>query len=266
MDHIVSLSGGMSSAVAAERVIERHGKAVTRLWFADTAWEDEDLYRFVAECEARWGMPIERFKDGRTPLEVAEKKQIIPNSGMAPCSYELKIRPFRALVAAAPKPITVHLGLDWTEQHRFAAPRRAYEEIEGVTVDFPLMWPPIEPRPYAEIVRGWGIEIPRLYRLGMPHNNCGGRCIRQGMKEWERLDGVLPERFAEVRDWEAAQRAKGGARAGRAILSDRGGGERVPITLAKLSERWAGQPRLPLMEADDSDSCFCTFVDEEGQP
>ena len=42
--HIVSLSGGTASAVAAERVINRYGKDNVTLWFADTLCEDEDLY------------------------------------------------------------------------------------------------------------------------------------------------------------------------------------------------------------------------------
>ena len=45
MKHIVSLSGGTASAVAANRVIQRKGKDNVILWFADTSWEDEDLYR-----------------------------------------------------------------------------------------------------------------------------------------------------------------------------------------------------------------------------
>ena len=40
--HIVSLSGGIASAVAADRVIGRYGDDV-ELWFADTSWEDDDL-------------------------------------------------------------------------------------------------------------------------------------------------------------------------------------------------------------------------------
>ena len=94
MEHIVSLSGGTASAVAAERVIERHGAGNTTLWFADTLWEDETLYQFLADLEKRWDKRIVRHTDGRTPLEVADEKQLIPNSLAAPCSHELKQKPF----------------------------------------------------------------------------------------------------------------------------------------------------------------------------
>ena len=90
MQHLVSLSGGTASAVAAHRVIERYGKENTSLWFADTSWEDEDLYRFLDDLEKFFDIPIQRHVDGRTPLEVATQRKIIPNNQFAPCSLESK--------------------------------------------------------------------------------------------------------------------------------------------------------------------------------
>ena len=87
MKHIVSLSGGSASAVAAERVINRYGLENTILWFADTLWEDEDLYRFLEDLEMRWEKKIIRHTDGRNPLQVAEDRKLIPNSWAAPVSY-----------------------------------------------------------------------------------------------------------------------------------------------------------------------------------
>lgn len=76
--HVVSLSGGMGSAMAAERVIQRVGPENVTLWFADTRWEDPDLYRFLNDLEARWGIPILRHTEGETPLEVGERHHAIP--------------------------------------------------------------------------------------------------------------------------------------------------------------------------------------------
>jgi hypothetical protein len=259
MHHIVSLSGGTASAVAADRAIARYGRDAVTLWFADTSWEDEDLYRFVADCMGRWGGELITHRDGRTPLQVAEDEKMIPNQHIAICSRVLKQEPFRAFLKTVPKPVTVLLGLDWREQHRHEAPRRNYEQIEGVTVDYPLMWKPYG-YDYSAVVRSWGIEPPRLYDYGFPHNNCGGRCVRQGMAEWRRLRVAFPERFAEVRDWEAAQRAEGGPRADRTILRDRSGGTVTPLTLAELEAR--GEPdrtgQLALFDVgDDRYGCFC---------
>src|SRR5438105_4476659 len=93
--HSVSLSGGLASAVSAERVISRYGRENTLLWFADTLSEDEDLYRFLQDCMQRWGGVLYWYTDGRTPLEVAAARRLIPCNLAAPCSYELKVKPFR---------------------------------------------------------------------------------------------------------------------------------------------------------------------------
>lgn len=258
MRHIVSLSGGVSSALAADRAINRYGRENVTLWFADTSWEDDDLHRFLGDCMARWGGELVTYRDGRTPLEVAEGQRIIPNQRVAPCTSILKIEPFARHLKTVAKPVTVYLGLDWTEMHRMDAPKRNYEAIEGVTVDYPLLWKPYEMRNYFDVIRlEWGIETPQLYRLGFPHNNCGGRCVKQGMREWKRLQLTMPERFAAVRDWEQAQRAIGDARADYAILRDRAGGESSPLTLAELETRWQPDEGAPVQV--DMFSCFCSY-------
>src|SRR5262245_36633618 len=137
------------------------------------------------------------------------------------------------------------------------APRNNYETIAGVTVDYPLMWTPLEYRPYTDVVRDWGIEPPELYRYGFPHNNCGGRCIKQGIKEWIRLRSVHPDRFREVRDWEQAQRAKGGARANYAIARDQSGYTVRPLTLAELERRELPEDATP--STDDMFGCMCSY-------
>jgi len=256
MMHIVSLSGGVSSAVAADRVINRYGRDSVTLWFADTSWEDDDLYRFVDDCMQRWGGELVRHTDGRNPLQIGEEHHIIPNQRLAPCTFELKIEPFRAYLADFPKPVTVHLGLNWDEQRRMVRPKASYEELAGVMVDFPLMWEPYFWDTQAE-VRSWGIDIPRLYNLGFPHNNCGGRCVKQGKGEWNRLRIHFPERFAEVRDWELEQRAKGGARAEYAICREQKDGEMRPVTLAEIELR--NQPADDEHTQGDMFACFCSY-------
>ena len=258
MKHIVSLSGGTASAVAADRVLKRYGAEDTTLWFADTSWEDEDLYRFLIDLEEYWGVTIVRYPDGRTPLEVAEKQNIIPNQKIAPCSQVLKTRPFKAYIKDLPKPLTVHLGLDFTEMHRATRPKLEYEKLSGVTVDLPLLWEPVAKPPHRYTVEEWGIETPRLYKLGFPHNNCGGRCVRQGIKEWLRLKHTFPDRFTEVADWEQEQRAKGGARADYAIARDQSRGRATALPLYDIPMVKGEQ--LPLGTSnEDVFSCFCSY-------
>jgi 3'-phosphoadenosine 5'-phosphosulfate sulfotransferase (PAPS reductase)/FAD synthetase len=255
MRYVVSLSGGLSSAVAADRTIARYGRENVDLWFANTNWEDEDLHRFLDDLERRWGGAIVVHANaGKNPLTVAEDERIIPNQKLAVCSRVLKQIPFRNYLRSIPRPVTVVIGLDWTELHRHDGPRRAWE-AEGAIVTFPLMDPPLT-GDYAAIVHAWGIAIPRMYELGFPHNNCGGRCVRQGQKEWLRLRDTFPERFAEVRDWEARQQKIGDARANYALLRDRTGGTLKPLSLAEL-ERRNLPSEAPPETIGDRFGCFC---------
>lgn len=258
MRHVVSISGGMASAVAADRVFQCYGRDDLTLWFANTRWEDEDLFRFQNQCLERWDMPVYRFEDGRNPLEVAEDEHIIPNQKIAPCSKRLKFEPFGRWLAEQPKPITVYLGMDWREGDRKKKQRTNYESVDGVEVDFPLDWKPIEVRPYEDVIRSWGIEPPRLYTLGFQHNNCGGRCIRQGIAEWKRLWLNFPERFGEVEEWEQRQRAKGKPWSDYAIARDQRDNDVKPVTLAELRARFESDPpSLFDIVVDDREGCFC---------
>jgi len=238
MNHIISISGGVASAVAANRVLNKHPQAIS--WFADTGFEDGDLYRFLDDLESYWGRQIVRHKDGRTPLEIFEGKNIIGNSRMAPCSLELKIKPFTAYLKEN-LPATVYLGLDWTEYHRTIKPTENYNRL-GAVVDYPLMWNPKQlKRDYIKEIESWGVDIPRLYRLGFTHNNCGGRCIRQGEIYWKKLKEVMPERFNQMDKWEQKQREKVGD---HSILKTK--------TLDQI-ESSDNQLALGL----DDESCFC---------
>ena len=251
MKHIVSLSGGTASAICADLVMKKYGRDNVTLFFMDTNWEDEDLHRFLNDLESYWEKEIVKVKDGRTPLQVGEDVKFILNSRVRQCSFQLKIKPFTNMIKKHEKPVTVHLGLDWSEEHRMAAPKKQYEEIEGVSVDYPLIWKPLIKKKYSEVVESWGIEIPRLYKLGFPHNNCGGRCVAQGKKEWRRLKNIFPERFEEVADWEQMMKETLPTAKDKSILKN--------ITLKELAKENKDQMDMFEGMAEDSFGCFCAY-------
>ena len=263
--YIVSLSSGISSAIAADRILKRHNHDNVQLVFMDTLWEDEDNYRFLDDLEAYWNHPIIRITEGRTPLEVADDEHVIPNQKVAPCTKRLKIIPFVNHVKAMQAQgyaVTVCLGMNWTEPHRMAAPTRNYAQI-GVNVEFPCMWKPIDFHPH-DTVRSWGIEPPRMYSFGYSHANCGGRCIKQGIKAWERTLLYFPDRFSEVEDWEREKR-KDPMFADYAILRDSSGGTVTARTLESVrldvETRQPAQLSLWGLFEDDMSNCFCNAGD-----
>ena len=234
--YAVSLSGGLASAISAERVIQRYGRENTLLWFADTLYEDDDLYRFLLECMQRWQGTLYWYTDGRTPLEVAAQKKLIPCNLAAPCSYELKVKPFRQFIQAMPTLPVVYIGLDRWEKRRLASVTQSYgKAIPSVVVDYPLLWEPYEARPFVDVCRqDWSIEPPRLYALGFSHNNCGGRCVRQGIREWVRLGTHFPDRYQACEEWEQEQRAQGGARANRSFCAIQRNKQKFSLTLSDI--------------------------------
>lgn len=232
--HIVMFSGGVCSWAAAKRVVERHGKEGVVLLFADTKMEDEDLYRFLNEAAHNVGVPLIRIADGRNPWEVMRDVRFIANSRTDPCSMILKRNLLDKWRNAHGKPdyTTVHLGLDWTEMHRV-------EKVNKLCVPWRYE-APMASEPYLtkcemqKMLLAEGIQPPRLYALGFPHNNCGGFCVKAGQAQFALLHKTFPERYA----WHEAQEEQMRQLVGdHSVLKDRRGGKPKPMSLRAFRER-----------------------------
>jgi hypothetical protein len=233
--HLVMFSGGVCSWAAAKRVVERHGKEGVVLLFADTKMEDEDLYRFLDEAALNVGVPLIKIADGRTPWGVMQDMKFIASSRVDPCSRILK----RELLNkwrtdhCDPAITTTHFGLSWDEAERSERLLKRH-----------LPWKcgsPMVDRPWVskQMMFDWlkreGIEAPRLYALGFPHNNCGGFCVKAGQAHFALLLRTMPERYAFHEAQEEAMRAKVGD---HSIMNDRaGGGPRRPLSMKEFRER-----------------------------
>jgi hypothetical protein len=259
MTNVGSISSGLSSAIACDRLLKKDPQAI--LVFMDTNFEDEDNYRFLADCEKRWGVEIIRLVEGRTPYEVSRSQNVIPNSRVAPCTKRLKLDPFRKWIRKNYPKSTIHIGYDFTEMHRIGATNKAYEEL-GFTVDYPLLWKPYEFRSYTYMVRDdWGIEPPRMYRMGYTHANCGGRCVKQGQGDWIRTLVNFPERYAEVEEWERQMRLIDDNHAQYAIMKRMNGKQIVPLTLQQLREEYESDGgNMNLVTLDEQSTCIICGV------
>ena len=101
-----------------------------------------------------------------------------------------------------------------------------------------------------------GLKIPGLYRLGFPHNNCGGRCVRAGISHFVHLYRVLPERFLEWEREEQRTRLEFIARGitPLSVLRDRRGGVTRDLWLSDLRGRVDAGEKFP---RDDWGGCGC---------
>lgn len=111
-------------------------------------------------------------------------------------------------------------------------------------------------------LREHGIRRPRLYALGLDHNNCGGGCVKAGQAHWSRLYHALP---AAYRWWESKeQEIRAFLGKDVSILTDRsGGGIKKPLTLAAFRNRLAGDGQVDMF---DTGGCGCFAGDDEQAP
>ena len=258
MKHVINYSGGICSFWAAKRVVDKHGKENVTLLFADTLIEDEDLYRFNQQTSEHLGIEITRVCFGETPWQLFRREGMIGNNRFPICSVILKREPLDAWHEANCMEMdsVIYVGMDWTEEHRLKRMRldKPHWHIEAPMMDEPI-WDKC--RMIAETEK-LGIAIPRLYKLGFPHNNCGGRCVRAGISHFVHLLRVLPEKFKEWEDEEQATlvelTARGISTEWAFILRYQKDGIKYPMSLKLLRERVeAGE----LFDTDDWGGCGC---------
>lgn len=237
MKRVVNFSGGICSYIAARRVIDKFGPKEVTLLFADVMMEDEDLYRFLEDAEKDLGVPITVIRDGRTPWEVFFDHRCMGNSRIDMCSRELK----RELLDkwrtenCDPEETIVYIGLQRGEEVRFEK-FKGIMNSKGWTVSAPAMWdPPLDKPSMLQILRNRAIEPPDLYAEGFPHNNCGGFCVKMGIKQARLLLLKRPKTYAFHERMEQAFIKFIGYEV--SILKDRRGGETRPLTLKSLRER-----------------------------
>lgn len=253
-------SGGLVSWATAKRVVQEFGTEGVVLLFADTMMEDEDLYRFIVEAAANVGVPLTRIADGRNPWEVMRDERIIGGgmTGADPCSKLLKRQLLDRWARENCGPETVmYVGLDWTEEHRLA---RMREKMPERNWQAPMTEPPYMTKPQMmDWLKAEGIEAPRLYKLGFPHNNCGGFCIKAGQAHFALLLRTMPERYAYHEGKEEEMRQMLGK--DYAVLREQTAGVKRPLTLRKLRERIESHGSF---DAFDWGGCGCA-IDSESE-
>lgn len=257
-------SGGICSWAAAKRVVSRHGTDGVSLLFADTKMEDEDLYRFLDQAADNVGAPLVKVADGRTPWEVMRDHNCIAKNRMPMCSFELKREvqdEWRDLNAPG---AICYVGIDWTEMHRYDRPAGTNGPKDpgglkqrmaaiGWRYEAPMTEGPLLSKAQMlEWLKREGIEAPRLYGMGFPHNNCGGFCVKAGQAHFARLLKMMPDRYRyhEAKEEEMRQRV-----GDYSILRDRTGGKTKTLTLRTLRERIEAKKSV---DAFDWGGCGCS--------
>lgn len=252
------------------RAIEKHGRENVIHLFADTKYEDRDLYDFNKHAETFFGMPIIRISKEMTPWELFRQEGLIGNDRFPICSVKLKRELLNAWMEGRyemnhaqdnmlKEHAVVVLGFDYTEWNRVEDFKNAHPTwaIEAPMTEEPL-WDKCKMQHEAQLC---GFRNPRLYKLGFPHNNCGGRCIKAGISHWVHLYHTIPENFlgAEQEEQQTlAEFATRGVSSGHfTILKDRRGGTPKPLSLRDLRIRIESGETFP---TNDWGGCGCGGV------
>lgn len=149
----------------------------------------------------------------------------------------------------------MYLGLDWTETHRFNAPRKNWAPFK---VEYPMSEAPyLSKVDMLEVLKADGIEPPRLYAMGFAHNNCGGFCCRAGQGHFAKLLEALPDRYARAEQEENSMRELLGKDI--AFMKKTMNGVAKPYTLRQLRQDVESHKEIDLF---DIGGCGC-FVDSD---
>ncbi len=187
-------SCGDASAVACKLTLDKyrrtHEIAVIRI-LLDSEHPDND--RFAADW-SRWAnYPITeiRSEDFADSWAVWEKKRYIAGIKGAPCTTELK----KVVRKAYQRPDDIHV-FGYTIEEKKRAATFAANNFELFT-DFPLIDAKLGKPDCHALVRGAGIELPMMYRLGYDNANCIG-CPKGGAGYWNMIRKHFPDQFTRM--------------------------------------------------------------------
>jgi 3'-phosphoadenosine 5'-phosphosulfate sulfotransferase (PAPS reductase)/FAD synthetase len=189
-------SCGATSAVAAKLALEEARGMETHVCYCDTGSEHPSNEKFLRDVSAWLDHPItilksERFSD---IWDVFKKTRWLVGPKGARCTVELK----KELRVAFSRPDDLHVfGYDASERKRVARFRENNFELDFVA---PLLERRITKADCLRRIEDAGIELPEMYRLGYPNNNCIG-CVKGQQGYWNKIRVDFPavfERMAKV--------------------------------------------------------------------
>ena len=161
-------SAGAASAVATKLDLAAHPGGVVA--YCDAGAEDEDNARFMKDCEAWFGVPVERLRNPEfaDTWAVWEKRRYMSGIAGAPCTDELKRWPRIQFQ----RPDDVHIfgyTADSNDMRRATAFRANYPDV---TMEAPLIERGINKAAAMALVERAGIKLPRVYAMGFSNANC----------------------------------------------------------------------------------------------
>ncbi len=266
MKRINNFSGGLCSFWAAWRDVREFGPLNVVLLFADTLIESPQLYQFLKDASNLLGVPITRVSRELTPWQLFRQQKMIGNNRFPICSVYLKrelldgwmrenfeMNRFQDNFLLEKASLSV--GFDWTEEHRTNELRSVHPEWEiRAPMQGAPVWDKCKMQTEAEKL---GLKLSDAYKKdGLPHDNCGGGCVRAGISHWAHILKVRPEVFSEWEreEIETAHYLRSEGVEPLSMLKDRRNGTTTNLYLYDLRKRIAAGEKF---DKHDWGGCGC---------
>ena len=184
-------SAGATSAVACKLAINKYGVDNVKIMYFEIQTAHEDNDRFIADCEKWYGKKIERHCSDKyvDQFDVIENTKYVNGAQGARCTKELK-RAVREKLQKEHIFIKQVFGFENTPKEIERSERLPLE----INPEFPLIEKGLTKENCLQILLDVGIELPTMYKLGYPNNNCKG-CVKGGIGYWNKIRVDFPETF-----------------------------------------------------------------------
>jgi hypothetical protein len=183
--------------VAAKLTISNYaGTRDIVLAYCETGMEHPDNERFLNDLSRWTNFPITRLKSDKyaDTWEVWEDRKYLSGFKGAPCTTELKIKPRVAFQRADDIHVFGYTE-DPDDMRRAESLREHFFEL---TVQTPLISARLNRAACLAIIERAGIELPALYALGYPNNNCIACVKATSPAYWALVRKTHPETFARM--------------------------------------------------------------------
>jgi len=190
----VWFSCGAASYTALKVTLEKYPKCNVLALNNPIAEEDEDNIRFLNDAAERLGVDIISVTNRNYPsnscVDVWETRKYMSGVGGAPCTGELK-KKARQQWERENHTDWIVLGFTAEEKHRhdnFVTSER--DDLLPVLIDSG-----ITKSDCYDVVKGDGLELPRVYSMGYPNANCIGCVKATSPTYWNHVRKVHPDVF-----------------------------------------------------------------------
>jgi len=197
-------SAGVTSAVACKAALELYENV--ELYYIETGKAHDDNKRFKSDCEKWYGVEIKTLQNSKGykhPIDVIRKTRYVNGPDGARCTLELKKQvryelEEKFMLSLFNDTIIENQvwGFEWDRKQVNRA-IRFIEQYPATKPLFPLIEKGLNKDQCAGIIMSAGIELPEMYKLGYPNNNCIG-CVKGGKAYWNKIRIDFPDVFDEM--------------------------------------------------------------------